>query len=49
MEHGLFLDVVIRKRATILKLLASEDKAPLIGRYFFLILDLGLVVVDGVR
>ena len=49
MECGPFLDVVIRKCATILELLASKDKVLLIGRYFFLILDLGLVIVNGVR
>merc|ERR1712024_428872 len=48
MESGLLLDVVVRKSAAILELLASEDQALLIGRDALLILDLGLHVVDGV-
>ena len=49
MESGLLLDVVITEGATILELLASEDKALLIGRDALLILDFGLDVVNGVR
>jgi len=48
MESGLLLDVVIRKGAAILELLASEDETLLIGRNALLILDLGLHVIDGV-
>ena len=48
-EGGLLLDVVVRKSATILELLASEDESLLIGRNTFLVLDLSLDVFDGVR
>merc|ERR1712093_267526 len=49
MESGLLLDVVIRKGATVLELLACEDQALLIGWNSFLVLDLALDVVDSVR
>merc|ERR1719329_1759927 len=49
MESGLFLDVVVRESSTILKLLSSEDKSLLIRRDTFLVLDLGLDVLNGVR
>merc|ERR1719469_957082 len=48
MEGRLLLDVVIRKGTAILELLASEDETLLIRRDAFLILDLGLHVIDGV-
>jgi len=48
-EGGLLLDVVVGKSTTILQLLASEDKTLLVGRNSFLVLNLGLHVVDGVR
>ena len=48
MESGLLLNVVIRESASILKLLSSEDQALLIRGNSFLILDLGLDVVNGV-
>merc|ERR1712220_5973 len=48
MEGGLLLDVVVRESSSILKLLSSEDKSLLIWRDTFLILDLGLDVLDGV-
>jgi len=48
-ESRLLLDVVIRKSAAVLELLAGEDEALLIGRNPFLILDLRLDVVDRVR
>ena len=48
MQGGLLLDVVIAQGSTVLKLLASKDKALLIRRNAFLILDLALDVVDGV-
>merc|ERR1712100_213935 len=48
MERRLFLDVVVRQSATVLQLLASEDQALLIWRNAFLVLDLGLDVVDRV-
>ena len=49
MEGGLLLDVVIRKSSAVLELLSSEDKSLLIGRDAFLVLDLSLDVVNGVR
>jgi hypothetical protein len=48
MEGGLLLDVVVGESAAILKLLASEDQALLVWGNAFLVLDLGLDVVDGV-
>merc|ERR1711881_639007 len=48
MEGGLLLDVVVRKGSAILELLFSEDESLLIGRDAFLVLDLGLNVLDGV-
>merc|ERR1719187_580928 len=48
MESGLLLDVVVREGPSILKLLASEDETLLIRRNAFLVLNLGLDVLDGV-
>jgi len=48
-QSGFLLNIVIRKRAPILKLFTGKDEALLIRRNTFLILDLGLDVVDGVR
>lgn len=48
MESGFLLDVVIGEGAAIFKLFTSEDQALLVGRDSFLVLDLGLHVVDGV-
>ena len=48
MEGGLLLDVVVRKSATVLELLAGEDESLLVGRDALLVLDLGLDVVNGV-
>ena len=45
----LLLDVVVRKGATIFELLTSKDETLLIRGNSFLVLDLGLDVVDGVR
>jgi len=47
-KGGLLLDVVIRKGASIFKLLASEDEALLVRRDALLVLDLCLDVVNGV-
>ena len=44
----MILDVVIRRSADIFKVLACEDQALLIWKNTFLVLDLGLDVVDGV-
>jgi len=48
MEGGLFLDIVVGERTPVLELFASEDKALLIGRDSFLVLNLGLNVVDRI-
>lgn len=45
MESGLFLDVVIRKSAAILQLLACKDEPLLVGGNALLILDLGLHIL----
>ena len=49
MERALLLDVIVRKSAAILKLLASENQALLVRGNTLLVLNLGLDVVDGVR
>ena len=49
MEGALLLDVVVSKRATVLKLLASKDEPLLVWRDALLVLNLSLDVVDGVR
>ena len=49
MQRRLFLDVVIGECATVLELLAGEDEALLVGRDSFLVLNLRLYVVNGVR
>merc|ERR1719456_1153913 len=48
-ERRLLLDVVIRKGAAVLELLAGEDQALLIRRDALFVLDLGLDVVNRVR
>jgi len=48
-EGGLLLDVVVSKGAAILKLLPGEDQALLVRRDAFLVLDLGLDVLNRVR
>ncbi|KAM0863660.1 hypothetical protein ACQ4PT_044442 [Festuca glaucescens] len=48
-EGGLLLDVVVRKSAAVLKLLASKDEALLVRGNALLVLDLRLDVVDRVR
>ena len=49
MERGLLLDVVVGEGAAVLKLLAGEDEALLVGRDALLVLDLGLHVINRVR
>ena len=49
MKGRLLLDVVIGQGTAVLKLLASENETLLIRRNAFLVLNLGLYVVDGVR
>ena len=48
-KSGLLLDVVVRKSAAILELLAGKDESLLIGRDALLVLDLSLDILDGVR
>merc|ERR1711937_572131 len=48
MEGGLLLNVVIRESTSILQLLPCRNKTLLIWRNTFLVLDLGLHIVDGV-
>jgi hypothetical protein len=48
-KSGLFLDVVVAQSAAILELLSGEDETMLIWGDSFLVLDLGLDVVNGVR
>ena len=48
-QGGLLLDVVIRQCATIFELLAREDETLLVRGDAFLVLDLSLDVVNGVR
>ncbi|BAT08679.1 Os09g0483150, partial [Oryza sativa Japonica Group] len=47
-QRRLLLDVVVGQGAAILQLLPREDEALLVRRDTFLVLDLGLDVVDGV-
>jgi hypothetical protein len=49
MKGRLFLYVVVRQSTPVLKLLASKNESLLIGRNSFLVLDLGLNVVNRVR
>ena len=42
------MDVVVRKSASILKLLSGEDQSLLVGGDSFLVLDLGLDIVDRI-
>jgi len=48
MESGLLLDVVVRKSSAILELLSSEDESLLVWWDTFLILNLGLDVLNGI-
>lgn len=48
MESALLLDIVVGQGPAILKLLASEDQSLLVRGDAFLVLNLGLDVVDGV-
>ncbi len=42
MKGRLLLDVIVGKGAAVLELLSGKDKALLVGRDAFLVLDLGL-------
>ncbi len=47
-ERGFLLDIVVGKGSAVLKLLSGEDQTLLVGGDSFLVLDLGLYVVNGV-
>ena len=49
MKGGFLLDVVVGQRTAVLKLLAGENEALLIGGNALLVLNLRLDVVDSVR
>ena len=48
MQSRFLLDVVVRQRAAVFELLASKDQTLLIRRNAFLVLDLGLDILNGV-
>ena len=48
MESGFFLDVVVGEGSAIFELLSGEDESLLIGWDSFLVLNLGLDIVDCV-
>jgi hypothetical protein len=48
-KGGLLLDIVVRECATVLQLLAREDKALLVGRDTLLVLDLLLDILNRIR
>ena len=48
MKRRLLLDVVVGERAAVFELLPGENQSLLVGRDAFLVLDLGLDIVDGV-
>jgi len=47
-EGGFLLNVVVTEGSSVFQLLSGEDESLLIGGDSFLVLDLGLNVVDGV-
>merc|ERR1712012_325679 len=49
MKSAFLLDVIIRKSSSVLELLSSEDQSLLIWGNSFLVLDLGLDILNGVR
>merc|ERR1719328_623059 len=49
MQGALLLDVVIREGSSILKLLSGKDQSLLVWGNSFLVLDLGLDILNGVR
>ena len=49
MESRLLLDVVVGEGSAVFELLSSEDESLLIGRDSFLVLDLGLDILNSVR
>ena len=49
MQGTFLLDIVVRKSSSVLKLLSSKDQSLLVWRDSFLVLDLGLNILDGIR
>ena len=49
MEGGLLLDVVVSEGSSVFELLSGEDESLLVGGNTFLVLNLGLDVLNGVR
>merc|ERR1712033_43784 len=49
MQGTFLLDVIVRKSSSVLKLLSSEDQSLLVWGNAFLVLDLGLHILNGVR
>merc|ERR1712012_1037402 len=49
MQGTLLLDVVVGEGSSILELLSSKDQSLLVWRNSFLVLDLGLNVLNGIR
>merc|ERR1712012_1475403 len=49
MQGTFLLDIVIREGSSVLELLSSEDQSLLIWWDSFLVLDLGLYILNGVR
>merc|ERR1712126_391309 len=49
MQGTFLLDIVVRKSSSVLKLLSSEDQSLLVWGNAFLVLDLGLHILNGVR
>merc|ERR1712115_206975 len=49
MQSTFLLNVVIREGSSVFQLLSSEDQSLLIWRNSFLVLDLGLDVLNGIR
>merc|ERR1712025_1026499 len=49
MESAFLLDVVVGEGSSVLKLLSSKDQSLLVWGNAFLVLDLGLNVLNGVR
>merc|ERR550525_485627 len=47
-QSGLLLDVIIRESTSILQLFSCENQPLLLGRNTFLVLDLGLNILDSV-
>jgi hypothetical protein len=48
-KSGLLLDVVVRECTAVFKLLPGNDQALLVRKNPFIVLDLGLDVINGVR